>query len=137
MAPLLSLKDGLRSVGEPGGAFPNKVPATLEIRPCSVTSAPLQGRLIYSNSRAHGNRTLYAEAGSYHYKLLLLNCMVPGSLPRGDVEEWISEALLIITTYYYTMLQQLLLHCYIMLYMNCWLILTSCCMTSSEDASLR
>ena len=34
-------------------------------------------------------------------------------LPRGDVEGGSSEALLImITTYYFTMLQQLLLHCY-------------------------
>src|SRR3954463_8465269 len=33
------------------------------------------------------------------------------------------------TTYYYTMLQQLLLHCYFMLYMNCWLFLLSCCKT--------
>src|ERR1041385_4227707 len=72
------------------------------------------GSLIYSNSRVHGNRTVYAEAGSYHYKLLLLNCMVPGFLPRREVEEGNSEALLllIITTYYYTMLQQILLHCY-------------------------
>src|SRR3954468_7570606 len=89
----------------------------------------MQGRLIYSNSRVLGNRTLYAEVGSYHYKLLLLNCMVPGFLPRWDVEEVISEALIIITNYYYTMLQQLLLHCYFMLYINCWLILTSCCKT--------
>lgn len=90
------------------------------------TTAPLQGRLIYSNSRVHGNMTLYAEAGSYHYKLLLLlNCMVPGFLPRWDVEEVISEALLITTTYYYTMLQQLLLHCYFMLYINCCLF-SSC-----------
>src|SRR3954468_20906197 len=65
--------------------------------------------------------TLCAEAVSYHYKLLLLNSMVPGFLPRWDVEEVNSEALLIITTYYYTMLQQLLLHCYFMLYINCWL----------------
>src|SRR4051812_8125379 len=58
-----------------GGAFPNLVPATLEIRASYChTSAPLQGRPIYSNSRVHGNRTLYAEAGPYHYKLLLLNC---------------------------------------------------------------
>src|SRR4051812_18126381 len=61
---------------------------------------------------------LYAEAGSYHYKLLLLNCMVPGFLPCWNVEEGISEALIIVTTYYYTMLQQLLLHCYFMLYIN-------------------
>src|SRR4051812_46178143 len=37
-----------------------------------IISAPLQGRLIYSNSRVHGNRTLYAEARSYHYKLYIL-----------------------------------------------------------------
>src|ERR1044072_4160186 len=34
-----------------------------------------------------------------------------------------------ITTYYYTMMQQLLRHCYFMLYMNCWLFLFSCCKT--------
>src|SRR4051812_38430550 len=34
------------------------------------------------------------------------------------------------TTYYYTMLQQLLLHCYFhFFYINCWLILTSWCKT--------
>src|SRR3954471_9366209 len=48
---------------------------------------PLLERLIYSNSRVHGNKTLYAEAGSYHYKLLLLNCMVSGLLPRRRVKE--------------------------------------------------
>src|SRR3954470_14302963 len=37
-----------------------------------IISAPLQGRLIYSNSRVHGNKTLYAEARSYHYKLYLI-----------------------------------------------------------------
>src|ERR1041385_4757485 len=88
----------------------------------------------YSNSRVHGNMTLYAEAGSYHYKLLLLNCMVLGFLPRREVEEGNSEALLllIITTYYYTMLHQLLLRCYFMLYMNCWLFLFSCCKTRQK-----
>src|SRR3954468_16277545 len=30
--------------------------------------------MIYSNSRVHGNRTLYVEARAYYYKLLLLNC---------------------------------------------------------------
>src|SRR4051812_24656727 len=55
--------------------------------------------------------------------------LVLGFLPRGDVEEGISEAWLMYTTYYYTMLQQLLLHCYFMLYMNCWLFIFSCCKT--------
>src|ERR1043165_2948100 len=36
----------------------------------------------------------------------------------------------IYTTYYYTMLQQLLLHCYLYCFiLNCWLILPSCCKT--------
>ena len=63
--------------------------------------------------------------------------MVPGFLPRGDVEEVNSEALLIITTYYYTMLQQLLLHfyhyCFIELLADSFPMLQD----SSEDASLR
>src|SRR3954470_24666656 len=86
--------------------------------------------LIYSNSRAHGNRTLYAEARSYHYKLYLYTCWFRILLPRGDVEGGNSEAWLMYTTYYYTMLQQLLLHCYLYLFiLNCWLILPSCCKT--------
>ena len=42
---------------------------------------------------------LYAEAGSYHYKLLLLKCMVPGFLPRREVEEGNSEAFIVINHY--------------------------------------
>src|ERR1041385_937597 len=92
------------------------------------------GSLIYSNSRVHGNRTLYAEAGSYHYKLLLLNCMVPGFLPRMGSRGGELGGIIIINHYnlYYTMLQQLLLHCYFMLYMNCWLFLFSCCKTRQK-----
>ena len=97
-----------------GGAFPNKVCATLEIRACRVTIVqPPAGKIIYSNSRVHGNRTLYAESGSYttinyyHIKLLF-----PGCLPRREVEEGILGALIIVTTYYYTFLHQLMLHCY-------------------------
>src|SRR3954471_22726912 len=60
--------------------------------------------------------------------------MVLGFLPRREVKEGNSEALLLLiyTTYYYTMLQQLLLHCYFMLYMNCWLFLFSCCKTRRQ-----
>src|SRR4051812_17873597 len=43
--------------------------------------------------------TLYAEAGPYYYKLLLLNCMVPGLLPHREVEEGNSEAFIIINYY--------------------------------------
>src|SRR4051812_29370848 len=78
-----------------------------------IISAPLQRRLIYSNSRVHGNMTLYAEARSYHYKIYLYTCWLRVLLPRRDVEGGNSEAWLIYTTYYYTILQQLLLHCYL------------------------
>src|SRR3954465_10763938 len=86
-----------------GGAFPNKVYATLEIRACRLpSSAPLQGRSIYSNSRVNGNGTLYAEARPYHYKLYIYTCLFRVLLPRGDVEGGNSKALLIgITNYYY------------------------------------
>ena len=93
--------------------------------------------MIYSNSRVHGNRMLYVEARLYYYKLTI-KMLVPGFLPRGDVEEGISEAWLIYTTYYYAMMQQLLLHCYLFhaLYE---LLAVSILMLqdSSEDASLR
>src|SRR3954453_4968838 len=121
-----------------GGAFPNKVPATLEIRACSVTQVHACREDQSIDSRVHGNRTLYAEAGSYHYKLLLLNCMVPGFLPRMGVEEGNSEALLlwlIITTYIIQCCSNFCFIVTLFLYMNCWLILFSCCKTSSEDAS--
>src|SRR3954467_11197133 len=96
-----------------GRAFPDKVYATLEIRACrrNYQCTPAE-KIIYSNSRVHGNMTLYAEARSYHYKPYLYTCWFRVLLPRGDLEGGNSEALLIYTTYYYTMLQQLLLHCY-------------------------
>src|SRR3954468_1533157 len=99
--------------GSLGGVHPNQVYSTLVIRACSVTLVHPYSEDLSIDSRVHGNRTLYAEARPYHYKLLLLNCWFRVLLPRGDVEGGNSEALLmIITTYYYTMLQQLLLHCY-------------------------
>src|SRR3954469_9978601 len=74
--------------------------------------------------------TLYADARSYHYKLYFYTCCFRVFFPREDVEEGISEAWLIYTTYYYTMLQQLLLHCYFFnVIRNCWLFLFSCCKT--------
>src|SRR3954467_436147 len=97
-----------------GGVFPNKVYATLEIRVCRLpSSAPLQGRSIYSNSRVHGNRTLYAEARPYHYKLYIYTCWFRVFFLAGmSREEARRHVLIVITAKYYTMLQQLLLHCY-------------------------
>src|SRR3954469_4788538 len=74
--------------------------------------------------------TLYAEARSYYWKLLLLNCWFRVVFLAVDVEEGNSEALIIVTTYYYTLLQQLLLHCcFIHVIINYWLILPPCCKT--------
>ena len=56
-----------------GGVFPNKVYATLEIRACSRNyQCTPAGKINSIDSRVHGNRTLYAEARSYHYKLYLI-----------------------------------------------------------------
>ena len=97
-----------------GGAFPNKVYATLEIRAFrrNYQCTPA-GKINSIDSRVHGNRMLYAKARSYYYKLYLYTCWFRVLLPRGDVEGGNSEPWLIYTTYYYTMLQQLLLHCYL------------------------
>src|SRR3954469_1827855 len=56
-----------------GGAFPNKVYATLEIRACirNYQCTPA-GNINLLDSHVRGNRTLYAEARSYHYKLYLI-----------------------------------------------------------------
>src|SRR3954469_19045068 len=56
-----------------GGVFPNKVYATREIRACSRNyQCTPAGKINSIDSRVHDNRTLYAEARSYHYKLYLI-----------------------------------------------------------------
>ena len=76
-----------------GGVFPNKVYATLEIRACrrNYQCTPI-GNINSIDSHVHGNRTLYAEARSYHYKLYLYPCWFRVLLPGGDVEGGNSEA---------------------------------------------
>ena len=56
-----------------GEVFPDKVYATLEIQACrrNYQCTPA-GKINSIDSRVHGNRTLYAEARSYHYKLYLI-----------------------------------------------------------------
>src|SRR3954465_14314538 len=55
-----------------GGVYHDKVYATLEIRACSRNyQCTPAGKINSIDSRVHGNRTLYAEARSYHYKLYL------------------------------------------------------------------
>src|ERR1043165_3411325 len=61
---------------------------------------------------------------------LLLNCWFRVVFLAVDLEGGNSEAFIIVTTYYYTFLQQLLLHChFIYVDLNCWLILPPCCKT--------
>src|SRR3954463_6585458 len=120
-----------------GGVLPNQVYATLVIRACSVTLVHPCREDLSIYSRVHGNRTLYAEARPYHYKLYIYTCWFRVLLARGDVEGGNSEAYLMYTTYYYTLLQQLLLHCYLYFFIE--LLVDSYLMLqdSSEDASLR
>src|SRR3954466_8247646 len=96
------------------GVFPDKVYATLEIRACRRNyQCTRAGKINSIDSRVHGNRTLYAEARSYHYKLYLILvgsefCFLAGCRGRE-----IGGMINIYTTYYYTILQQLMLHCYL------------------------
>src|ERR1044072_6574991 len=57
-----------------GGVHPNQVYTTLVIRACSVTLVHPCREDLSIDSRAHGNRKLYAEARPYHYKLYIYTC---------------------------------------------------------------
>ena len=96
-----------------GGLLPNQVYATLEILACSVTLVhPCREdqSIRIAVSTVKGRFMLKPDSTTTNYILYLL---VPSFLPRGDVEGGNLEALLmVITTYYYTFLQQLLLYCY-------------------------
>src|SRR3954465_13001047 len=122
-----------------GGVFPNQVYATLVIRACSVTLVQPCREDLSIDSRVHGNRTLSAEARSYHYKPLLLNCWFRVFFLAGMSREGTRR-------HCYVLLQLTIIQCcsnfcciviLISVDINCWSILTPCCKTSSEDASLR
>src|SRR3954468_9192544 len=121
------------------GVFPNKVYATLEIRACrrNYQCTPA-GKINLSDSRVHGNRTLYAEARSSHYKLYLYTCWFRVLLPRGDVEGGNSEAWLIYIQL--TIVQCCSNFCCIvtfLLYIEMLADSPLMLQDSSEDASLR
>src|SRR4051812_9638835 len=61
----------------------------------------------------------------------ILYLLVPGfASSRGCLGRELGGMLNIYTTYYYTMLQQLLLHCYLYCFiLNFWLFLPPCCKT--------
>src|SRR3954467_14937677 len=107
-----------------GGAFPNKVYATLEIRACrrNYQCTPA-GKINLSNSRVHSNRTLYAVARSYHYKLYLILvgsefCFLAGMSREGTRKH----------DYYciqLTIIQCCSNFCFIVIFtalLNCWMI---------------
>src|SRR3954468_10319449 len=107
-----------------GGGFPNKVYATLEIRACSRNyQCTPAGKINSIDSRVHGNRTLYAEARSYHYKLYLILvgfefCFLAGMSREGTRRH----------DYYciqLTIIQCCSNFCFIVIFtalLNCWLM---------------
>src|SRR3954463_4652013 len=122
-----------------GGVFPDKGYATREIRACSRNYQCIPaGKINSIDSRVHGNKTLYAEGRSYHYKLYLILvgsefCFLAGMSREGTRRH----------DYYciqLTIIQCCSNFCFIVTFtalLNYWLILTSCCKTSPKDASLR
>src|SRR3954464_8915648 len=96
-----------------GGVYPEKVYSTLEIRACrrNYQCTPA-GKINSIDSGVHGNRTLYAEARSYHYKLILYLLVPSFASSRGCRGRELGGMINMYITYYYTMLQHLLLHCY-------------------------
>src|ERR1041384_3457453 len=120
-----------------GGVLPNKGYATLVIRACSVTLVHPCREDLSIDSHVHGNMTLYAEARPYHYKLYTYTCWFRVFFLRGCRRRKLGG---IVNDYYNLLLYivaatsaSLLLSFHVDI--NCWLILTSCCKTSSEDAS--
>src|SRR3954462_4722532 len=116
-----------------GGVFPNKVYATLEIRARrrNYQCTPA-GKINSIDSRVHGNRTLYAEARSYHYKLYLILvcsefCFLAGISREGTRRHDYCIQL--------TIIQCCSNFCCIVTFtalLNCWLILTPCCKTRQK-----
>src|SRR3954469_23111811 len=126
---LMSRRMGLGVSDSLGGAFPNKVYATLEIRACSMNPVHPCKEVIYSNSRVHGNMTLYVEARSYHYKLYLYTCWFRvfflAGMSRRDLGGMVNLYNLLLYNVAATSAALLFLSCYY----NCWLFLFSCCKT--------
>src|SRR4051812_27010360 len=121
-----------------GGVFPNKVSATLEIRACSRNyQCTPAGKINLSIavSTVTGRFMLKPDPTTRNYILYLL---VPSfASSRGcrgrEPGSMVNIIQLII-------IQCCSNFCFIVTFtalLNCWLILTSCCKTSSEDASLR
>src|SRR4051812_39948261 len=113
-----------------GGAFPNKVYATLEIRMCSRNyRCTPAGKINSIDSRVHGNRTLYAEARSYHYKLYLLLVGSGFCFLMGMSMEGLGGIVNVYNLLLYKAATTFAALLPLLLYMNCWLILTACCKT--------
>src|ERR1043165_8223084 len=97
-----------------GGVFPDKVYATLEIRACrrnyqctpagkinlSIGVSMVTGRFMLKPDPTTTNYILYFLAPSF-------------ASSRGCRGKKLGGMINMYTTYYYTMLQQLLLHCYL------------------------
>src|SRR3954463_1273816 len=102
-----------------------------------IISAPLQGRLIYqiAVSTVTGRFMLKPDPTTTNYILYLL---VPSfASSRGCRGRELGGMINMYTTYYYTMLQQLLLHCYLYCFIELLAFSSPMLQDSSEDASLR
>ena len=102
-----------------------------------IISAPLQGRLILSIavSTVTGRFMLKPDPTTTNYILYLL--VLGFSSSRGCRGRELGSMVNIIQL---TIIHCCSNFCFIVTFtalLNCWLILTSCCKTSSEDASLR
>src|SRR3954465_1440203 len=121
-----------------GGVFPNQVYATLEIRACrrNYQCTPA-GKINLSIvvSTVTGRFMLKPDPTSTNYILYLL---VPSfASSRGCQGRELGGMINMYTTYYYTMLQQLLLHCYLYCFIELLVVSSPMLQDSSEDASLR
>src|ERR1041384_978054 len=96
-----------------GGVLPNQVYATLEIRACSFTLVhPCREdqSIRIAVSTVTGRFMLKPDPTTTNYIFILVGSEFSYSWGCRGRE---LGGIVVITTYYYTMLQQLLLHCYI------------------------
>src|SRR4051812_12905191 len=102
-----------------------------------IISATLQGRLILSIavSTVTGRFMLKPDPTTRNYILYLF---VPGfASSRGCRGRELGGMFNVYNLLLYIVAATSASLLPLLLYLNCWLILTSCCKTSSEDASLR
>src|SRR3954463_1291898 len=120
-----------------GGGLPKQGYAPLEIRACSVTLGTPAGKINLSIavSTVTGRFMLKPDPTTTNCILYLLVPSIVSS--RGCRGRELGGMINMYTTYYYTLLQQLLLHCYFYCFIQLLAFSSPMLQDSSEDASLR